>query len=77
MTYDIDRTDNTESHGERKQIKVLNRILTWESKGVKYEADPRHAEILIKELGMEDARGVKTPGTKEEGRTKDTIVTSL
>lgn len=49
---------------------MLNRILTWGDKGVGYEADPRHAEITIRDLGFSVAKAVTTPGTKEEGRTK-------
>ena len=45
--------------------------MSWGSKGVEYEADPRHAEIAIRELGLADARHVTTPGIKEEGRTKE------
>ena len=32
------------------KVRVLNRILTWTKAGVRYEADPRHAEIVIKDL---------------------------
>ena len=56
--------------GDSQQIRILNRILTWTEKGIEYEADPRHAEIVIKELGLEDAKSVVTPGTKDEGTTK-------
>ena len=54
-----------------QQVRVLNRILTWGPNGISYEADPRHAEIVIKELGLTEAKGVFTPGTKEEGTTKE------
>ena len=33
---------------DEKQVKVLNRIVTWTDEGVQYEADPRHAEAMIK-----------------------------
>lgn len=56
---------------DEKQVTVLNRILTWTDTGVSYEADPRHAEIVIKHLGLENGKGVTTSGTKEEGRTKE------
>ena len=46
-------------------------ILTWTKDGISYEADPRHAEIVIDELGLKDAKGVVTPGTTEDGATKD------
>lgn len=42
-----------------------------------YEADPWHAEIDIGALGLKDAKGVVTPGAKEEGTTKDDHKTNL
>ena len=54
-----------------QQVRVLNRVLTWTKDGISYEADPRHAEIVIDELGLKDANGVATLGAKEEGTTKD------
>ena len=59
------------SKEDLQQVRALNRIMTWKSHGISYEADPRHAEIVIKELGLSDAKGVVTLGTKEEGTTKD------
>ena len=56
----------------QRQIKVCNRILTWnEATGIEYEADPRHIEITFKQLQMNDAKAVTTVGTKEEGRTNE------
>ena len=49
---------------EDKEIKVLNRIIRWTESGLEYEADPRHSEIVINELGLHDAKGVTSPGTK-------------
>lgn len=56
---------------DSQQVRVLNRMLTWNKDGASYEADPRHAGIVIEELGLKGAKGVVTPGTKEEGTTKD------
>ena len=53
------------------QVRVVNRILTWTTRGVDYGADPRHAELVMKDLGLDQAKGVTTPGTKEGGRTKE------
>ena len=48
----------------------MNRIVSWYgSEGFVYEADPRHAEIIIEQLGLHNAKPVVTPGTKE-GRTQ-------
>ena len=54
-----------------QQVRVLNRVLTWTKEGIHYEADPRHAEIVCEQLGLKDAKGVVTPGTKDEGTTKE------
>lgn len=54
-----------------QEVKIPNRIVSWCQKtGIQYEADPRHIEIIIDQLGLHDAKPVSTPGTKEEGRTQ-------
>eukprot|EP00969_Alexandrium_andersonii_P341930 15114427-Alexandrium_andersonii.AAC.1 len=53
-----------------KDMRVLSRIVTWTGEGIWYEADQRHAELIVKGLGVEeDSKGVVTPGvgtTQEE-----------
>ena len=49
-----------------KTIRVLNRVLSWSSDGIRYEADQRHADIVISELGLKDSKPVSTPGSKED-----------
>ena len=34
-----------------KELRVLNRVLRWKGWGIAYEADPRHAELLVRALG--------------------------
>lgn len=64
--------------GETKQVKIINRIITWDGKQcIIYEVDPRHVEIVVKQLQLNDAKPVTTPGTKEEGRTQEGMDTSL
>ena len=48
--------------GYSDEIRILNRVIRWTSDGLTMEADPRHAEIIIRELGLEDAKAVQTPG---------------
>ena len=50
-------------------MSVLNRILEFDKNtGVlSYEPDPRHAEIIVKQLNLSDAKGVNTPSVKETG----------
>ena len=35
------------------------------------EADPRHAEIVIKELGLEGGKAIKVPGAKAPKEEQD------
>jgi len=49
-----------------KSVRTLNRLVRYiDGYGVELEADPRHAELIISELGMDAARPVGTPGAKE------------
>jgi len=52
-------------HEDAKEISVLNRIVRWEAAAITYEADPRQAEKLIMECGLEGSNSVATPGIKE------------
>ena len=56
---------------QQKEVRVLNRVLRWTQKGIEYEADPRHAEIILQQMNMNDCKPVVTPGTKEEGHAKE------
>ena len=50
---------------EVRQVKVLNRVVTWDgARGITYEVDPRHVEIVIQQLKLQEAKPVATPGTK-------------
>lgn len=54
-----------------QEIRALNRIVTWEKEGIGYEADPRHVEVIVEELGLDGCIVVGTPGTSTEGRTNE------
>ena len=56
-----------------QQIRILNRILTLTKEGLLYEADPRHAELIITSLGLESGTSVSTPGIKEPDPDMQTI----
>jgi hypothetical protein len=44
-------------------MRVLNRLVHWTDEGIAYEADQRHVEIIIRELGLkEGSMIVNTPG---------------
>jgi hypothetical protein len=46
-----------------QEIRILNRVLRWSSTGITYEADPRHAELLARDLGA-SGPAVTTAGVK-------------
>ena len=46
------------------EIKILNRIVRIDERGLRYEADPRHCDLLIPSLGLQKGASVKTPGVK-------------
>ena len=53
---------------------MLNRIVSCENDGWSVEADPRHAELIIEQLGVGTARSVVSPGidgVEEEDREDD------
>ena len=48
-----------------KEARVLNRIVKWTEHGIEYEADPRQAEKLIRDLKFDaGVKTVVTPGVK-------------
>ena len=55
--------------GDQAEGKVLNLIIRCTSDVWEIRADPRHAEMVVKQLGLENSRAAFTPGTKEENKT--------
>ena len=45
--------------------RVLNRVVRWTSEGWETEPDQRHVDLIVKELGLQDAKPVSTPGEPE------------
>ena len=35
-----------------KAVRILYRIVTWTDNGIVYEVDQRHAEIIVRQLGL-------------------------
>ena len=55
-----------------KSIRILNRVVEWTDNGIEYEADQRHAEIIAKEMNLdENSRSLSTPGIKGSIRYED------
>ena len=54
-------------------MKMLNRVVRVVPEGLAYEADPRHAELLARALGLEDCGPVGTPGIKDKNLPEELI----
>ena len=52
-----------------KQLRVLNRVITWDETGIVYEPDQRHAEIIINAMDVQKA--VATPGSRDDAVKAD------
>eukprot|EP00959_Pyramimonas_sp_CCMP1952_P457952 9475807-Pyramimonas_sp.AAC.1 len=51
-----------------QSIRTLNRLLTWTTEGIEWECDPRHVDIVIRELGLASGGAntkLTTPGVRE------------
>ena len=48
-----------------KEIRFLNRTVRWKREGIEYEPDQRHSDLLVRDLGLEGAKPLSTPGTAE------------
>ena len=53
---------------DQREIIILNRILRWTSSRLEYEPDPRHAEIIVDEMGVSTGKPVATPGDEQATR---------
>ena len=38
-----------------KEIVILGRIVKWGEDGIRYQADPKHVQAALREMGMPDA----------------------
>ena len=52
--------------GKMSEIRVLNRVIRRDDQVLTLEADPRHAEIFVRDLCLENAKPSKLPCSKEE-----------
>ncbi len=74
--YEITTTIIGPENDDEKSVRVLNRLITWRpGKGIEYEADPRHAQILVKELAS--GKAVSTPATREDHEDENKKMTDV
>ena len=50
-----------------KVADVLNRVVEWKDDEFWYEADPRHVETMLSDMGMSDCKAGLLPGAKGQG----------
>ena len=56
---------------DAKEIHVLNRLIRWTPDGITLEADPKHAEKMLEDMGMEHCNESVVPGVKEKAGEDD------
>ena len=71
--YEIKTQRLSGASHHKQEGKVLNRILRHTECGWEIEADPRHAELVIEQLGLDLDKGIGTPGVSgaDEDDTED------
>ncbi len=69
----FDTRASVESAGAAKSSPRFSgclRVVTLCEGGIRYEADPRHAEIIIEALDLTEAKPVSTPGSDDDSGVK-------
>ena len=49
----------------------MNRIIRYTRNGIELEADLRHAELIVSQLGLENAKELTCPAAEEVKRDDD------
>ena len=62
-SYELQTQKLGDAEGMQLEGKVLNRIVRMTPAGWETEADPRHAELIIEQLGLGNARRLDAPGS--------------
>ena len=57
--------------GYDNEATVLNRCVAYNSSGLTWEADPRHAELAVADFGLQAARPQTSPGVAKPNATLD------
>ncbi len=50
-----------------KEARILNRLVRWTAEGIEYEAGPRQAERIVRDLNLSGCKSVGSPGVKPTG----------
>ena len=52
---------------------MLNRLVRWTREGYELEGDPRHAELVIEQLKLQDAQSLSSPGVDSDEPEAESI----
>ena len=53
--------------GDDKEVKILNRVSSWDGEGLTLKAGSRHVKIILDEFGLEEGyKGLKLPCNKKD-----------
>jgi hypothetical protein len=53
--------------GDDEEVTILNIRLSWRGNVIEYEADCKHAQVLVEEMGLEaNSNGLESPTEREE-----------
>ena len=64
--YEIKTTRINHRNKDESEGQVLNRVIRATPKGFELEADVRHAELIIEQLGLLDSKSCPTPGVDDK-----------
>ena len=53
------------SYRSTESIKPLSKRLHWGKRAIVYQHDPRHVDVLVKNLGLQQGNSVQTPATHD------------
>ena len=56
---------------DNKEIKILNRIIRYTEHGIELEADLRHAELIVAQLGLKESKELSCSAADEIKRDDD------
>lgn len=74
--YDVKRFPRL-GPGAGREGRYLKRLLGWPEGGYSWEADPIHAQRMIEDLEMQDAKPASTPGSKDAGKGENNLEDQL
>ena len=60
--------------GDGQEVTILNRKLTWKNGKITYEADDKHAKLIIEEMGVAgDSKGLEAACVRETGEDAENL----